>query len=371
MLRIIETLNPDYVIGENVSGILSSKMTKTFGDIILSLMNLGYNVAWGSHAAESTYLTHIRERVFIVARKPGALPLCNEERASKYCHRYTNSDFIVSPPGFKQFDWEPPRVLSVGGDSSSSHAVRRNRLKSLGNAVCPRQVVPVLLAMTAERIGHHTNPVLKAWQQLSDFLNESDIADGKIYSRCIASSCNNQWVSAPLKWSKWGVALKDRVYDASSVYSRPIKKRNTDLSQDAQHPINSSRFGVFSDIDLNFDYGTCRDFMPLCVSSMYGEFDLPKGSFSNDDDVYPYQQPQSGPTWPTMAAMIPQDYEAPDTWLKRREHLRLTKKNGNGAGMPLSIAVQLGMPKSLSRMVLNPDWAEALMGFPPGWTRGI
>ena len=44
---------------------------------------------------------------------------------------------------------------------------------------------------------------------------------------------------------------------------------------------------------------------------------------------------------PTPAAMNPNDGESTETWLARRERVKLTAKNGNGMGMPLAIAVQL------------------------------
>lgn len=44
---------------------------------------------------------------------------------------------------------------------------------------------------------------------------------------------------------------------------------------------------------------------------------------------------------PTPAASVANDGESPDTWLARRERVKLTADNGNGMGMPLTIAVQL------------------------------
>lgn len=44
---------------------------------------------------------------------------------------------------------------------------------------------------------------------------------------------------------------------------------------------------------------------------------------------------------PTPAACNPNDGESPETWLARRERVKLTASNGNGMGMPLSITVQL------------------------------
>lgn len=44
--------------------------------------------------------------------------------------------------------------------------------------------------------------------------------------------------------------------------------------------------------------------------------------------------------WPTPAAMNPNDGEGLDTWEARRQRVLATKKNGNGFGTPLAIAVQ-------------------------------
>ena len=44
---------------------------------------------------------------------------------------------------------------------------------------------------------------------------------------------------------------------------------------------------------------------------------------------------------PTPSACVANDGERPETWLARRERVKLTAKNGNGMGMPLTIAAQL------------------------------
>ena len=44
---------------------------------------------------------------------------------------------------------------------------------------------------------------------------------------------------------------------------------------------------------------------------------------------------------PTPSASVANDGEGTDTWLARRERVKLTANNGNGMGMPLTIAVQL------------------------------
>lgn len=44
---------------------------------------------------------------------------------------------------------------------------------------------------------------------------------------------------------------------------------------------------------------------------------------------------------PTPSASVANDGEGTETWLARRERVKAAKVNGNGMGMPLTIAVQL------------------------------
>lgn len=126
--------------------------------------------------------------------------------------------------------------------------------------------------------------------------------------------------------------------------------------------------------------------------------------------------------WPTPTASNPNERETLESWIARRERERAKGHNGNGMGTPLGVAVRLwptptaadgtsgpgqaptaeGSPdlrttvtgwatpkasdghgrgsakqdrggrRNLVDQVpsaLNPEWVEALMGFPRGWTR--
>ena len=66
--------------------------------------------------------------------------------------------------------------------------------------------------------------------------------------------------------------------------------------------------------------------------------------------------------WPTPSASVAQLGEKPPTWLARRERLKKTANNGNGAGMPLTIAVQLNSSAAASpvRTSVLPEKARAL-----------
>ena len=51
--------------------------------------------------------------------------------------------------------------------------------------------------------------------------------------------------------------------------------------------------------------------------------------------------PDGTPGLPTPSACVANDGEKLDSWLARRERVKLTARNGNGMGMPLTIAAQL------------------------------
>lgn len=64
--------------------------------------------------------------------------------------------------------------------------------------------------------------------------------------------------------------------------------------------------------------------------------------------------PDGTPGLPTPSACIANDGERPETWLARRERVKLTANNGNGIGMPLTIAAQLlPTPRANSAMTVD------------------
>lgn len=107
--------------------------------------------------------------------------------------------------------------------------------------------------------------------------------------------------------------------------------------------------------------------------------------------------------WPTLAASLPQDGEEPETFFARAQAIKAKGINGNGAGTPLAIAAkqwatprssdwrsgevsdeifdrnsrhslpdqktpQDGEPTLKRGRVLNPQFVEALQGWPIGWS---
>lgn len=74
-----------------------------------------------------------------------------------------------------------------------------------------------------------------------------------------------------------------------------------------------------------------------------------------------------GREWSTPSASAPNEYESPETWLKRKTFHASKKVGATRAGMPLSIQVKIEEGVGAERM-LNPEWVECLMAFPPGWS---
>jgi DNA (cytosine-5)-methyltransferase 1 len=70
-LRLITQLNPTWVVGENVPGLLSSRNGRDFETIVGSLTECGYGVAWAVLDAQHFGVAQRRRRVFIVGHSGG------------------------------------------------------------------------------------------------------------------------------------------------------------------------------------------------------------------------------------------------------------------------------------------------------------
>lgn len=104
--------------------------------------------------------------------------------------------------------------------------------------------------------------------------------------------------------------------------------------------------------------------------------------------------------WPTPDASLANEQESAESWVARQAREMKKHQNGNGMGTPLAIAVKLwptatagDAAGSGSRVLpgsnahpgtsltdatqrtfggrLNPDWVDALMGFPVGYSGGL
>jgi DNA (cytosine-5)-methyltransferase 1 len=70
ILRICEVKRPTYILLENVTGLFSHNNGETFGTVLKSLDELGYDAEWQVHNS-AAYVPQNRERVFIIGHLRG------------------------------------------------------------------------------------------------------------------------------------------------------------------------------------------------------------------------------------------------------------------------------------------------------------
>lgn len=149
MFRIIQELKPTWIIGENVANFVNMELERT----LLDLESEGYETQTFIIPACSVQAFHKRERAFVVAHAHSEL-----WNASKIFAR-------TSPKSKreKQTQWEQFLFINRGAnnvefrkedestlcrdDDGIPQGLDEGRIKSLGNAVVPQQIYPILHAI--------------------------------------------------------------------------------------------------------------------------------------------------------------------------------------------------------------------------------
>ena len=151
--RVIGEVAPKWVLGENVSGLLTSDYGRFFRGILGDFSELGYSVGWATYRACTVGAFHPRNRTFIVANLSG-------ERMERGCEkqilwksdiqkRQISEPFQEAERRYDTFESRLCRTLhGIPGGVDS--------VKCLGNAVVPQQVYPILQAIAdIERSKHN------------------------------------------------------------------------------------------------------------------------------------------------------------------------------------------------------------------------
>lgn len=155
--RLIKELSPTWVLGENVVGIIDMALDNVLAD----LEALGYSARSFVIPACATGAKHRRDRVFIVGFNPNS---SNANRNGIAPGADIDIGKRASQENIKGWDeWEhelgaiddAQRFDTYAGAMRTLHGIphRMDRLKSLGNAVVPQQIYPILKAIAdIERI---------------------------------------------------------------------------------------------------------------------------------------------------------------------------------------------------------------------------
>lgn len=153
MFRIIKEIGPDWVVGENVANFANMELDRTLSN----LESEGYETRTFVLPATAVGAPHQRLRTFVVANANGGRRASVEKSKSSGCNREL-AESIVSEERQKESWSEAVHVLSAGARilSKSSSRLRRNddglskgmdRLKCVGNAVMPEQILPIFKAI--------------------------------------------------------------------------------------------------------------------------------------------------------------------------------------------------------------------------------
>lgn len=141
----VRIVRPQWFLGENVPGILSTDNGRYWGNVLRDLARMGYDAAWGVFSASSVGLPHRRKRVFIVA---------HSQRQRREIILRDNPENIVqtncsrkgeTPDSLDAIFDVIARMEKVLGESSvfrtpDGVAYRVERLESVGNGQVPEVV---------------------------------------------------------------------------------------------------------------------------------------------------------------------------------------------------------------------------------------
>ena len=121
MARIVAATKPDWVVYENVPALRRRGLNVLLGD----LQRMGYEASWDGVPAANIGAPHIRDRIFVVAYRPGV----------DFRFR-APSPALVTPGVYGGGRWNgttPPPI----NDPDTPRAVRSPQLMAAGNAVVP------------------------------------------------------------------------------------------------------------------------------------------------------------------------------------------------------------------------------------------
>lgn len=152
--RIICGFRPQWVVAENVRGLLSSEHGRFFAGILRDFSEMGYNVGWCLLSAAAVGAIHRRERVALIAYSDSKSMLqantkANTAGALRETRKLPAGRDWYFTSGTYWTIHKPPIFGMVNGISGGmdSFLVYKAQMTALGNAVCPQQFFPVFKAI--------------------------------------------------------------------------------------------------------------------------------------------------------------------------------------------------------------------------------
>ena len=139
-VRVARTLKPDWIIFENVKGILETEKGKFLEEISNSFSDLGYTISYDVLKASDFGIPQNRSRFFLIGSLHGVNVKLPKQ---KYRKKVTVSEAIQDLPTLKNgaaIDW-----LEYGAKANSSYAKKmRGTLKGTGNHLVTKNAAHIV-----------------------------------------------------------------------------------------------------------------------------------------------------------------------------------------------------------------------------------
>ena len=151
--RVVRCVRPEWVLVENVPGLLSADSGRLFAGILRDLSESGYDAEWNIVSAASVGAPHLRKRVFLVAHtiglgrygRAGVFRPGRRSESEDCCAEFpdTSSEGLPQP----EQEWQHGRPTAECGWWTTEPDVGRvangvpsrvDRLRALGNAIVPQ-----------------------------------------------------------------------------------------------------------------------------------------------------------------------------------------------------------------------------------------
>lgn len=149
--RVVDEIRPQWVVAENVRGLLSSESGRFFRGILRDFANLGYDVGWCCYRAADVGAIHARERIAIIAHT-------NSQRLEGMCKgpAYRREQQTCEHSSREIENWQRLSNLYEPKLLRSHHGIPNyvDRIRCLGNAVVPQQFYPIFKAIAEIEAGY-------------------------------------------------------------------------------------------------------------------------------------------------------------------------------------------------------------------------
>jgi len=154
--RVIEELNPTWVVCENPTGLLTLDGGERFAEIIKRFQQAGYGVWWETIPATAVGGGHRRERVWIVAytsRKgleglPWDGDTLDGQKRETQGKAGSASQKIILPVRDTSEWWKDQSPVPIVVDGVSDPAFWREAITATGNAIVPQVAYEILRAIS-------------------------------------------------------------------------------------------------------------------------------------------------------------------------------------------------------------------------------